>query len=260
MDINRLQDEDVIDAFTYLLTKIETFFNEVDFPKLKKKVVLATVLLPQHIRCKIKKAENSNNIIEVLAQSLYCNWLNVRLLKRIAKNNDNQRAVNVIQIYEDHVYSRKASSVKKYFALIFNEEIVSEIELTINKCHEDVTIKEVIEYCGRVEEITGIETGIASVKKTGPGSLKITIFIPLHCSLHAFKMAKEKFYKLRQFHIQCLEIGSYSKVFAMNCLVNECALSHLLSNAPNCKFVYTYICRYIHIATCMYICSYIDIL
>ena len=247
MDIDRLQDEDVIDAFTYLLTKIETFFNEMDFLNLKNKVVLATVMLPQDIRLKIKNAENSNEIIEVLVDSVYCNWLNVRLLKRIAKNNDNRRAVNVIQIYEDHVYSRKASSVIQYFTLIFDEKIVSEIELTINKCHEDATIKEIIEYCGIVEKIIGIETGIASAKKACPGSLKITIVIPLHCSFHAFKMVKEKFYKLRQFHIRCLEIGSYSKVFAMNCLVNECALSHLLSNAPNCKFVYTCMCRYIYI-------------
>ena len=251
MDIDKLTDEDVLDAFTYLLTKIETFFNETDFPKLKNKVVLATIYLPQEIRVKLMAAQKSNDIIVVLVDSLYCNWLNVRLFKRIAKVNDNQKAVKVIQIYEDHVYSRKASSVKKYFTFFFDEKIVSEIELTINKNHEDATIKEIIEYCGIVEKITDIETGIAIAKKIGPGSLKITIVIPLHCSFHAFKMAKKKFYKFRQFHIQCLEIGSYSKVFAMNCLVNECAITNLLLSAPNCKFdyvLYTYIHTYMSLS------------
>lgn len=55
----------------------------------------------------------------------------------------------------------------------------------------------------------GIDRGTVSVTSTGPGCLKITTVIPLHCSLHAFKMAKNKFLELRQFHIHYVEIESF---------------------------------------------------
>ena len=53
---------------------------------------------PQEYKQQIKAAGELGDIFDVFEQhKLYCNWLNVRLLKRIAKNLDNRRAVKLIQ-------------------------------------------------------------------------------------------------------------------------------------------------------------------
>ena len=96
-----------------------------------------------------------------------------------------------------------------------------------------------------------IYTGAISAINSEPGSLRISVVIPLHCSLHAFKMAKIHFIKLRQFHIQYMEIESFStKVFVFNYCNDENALMILSSNLMKCEF-------HLHRVLCMYVCMYV---
>ena len=212
-----LKDENVVGAFTYLLSKLQDVFATVDFDKFQDVCMLRGAQFPQEYKQQIKAARGLGDIFDVFEQhKLYCNWLNVRLLKRIAKNLDNRRAVKLIQIYEDNVYCRKVSDVKRYFSICFDETTVTMIKVKINKSHEGITIKQLIDNYKELEEIMDIYTGTVSLKGSEIGCLKITIVIPLHCCLHAFNMAKKNFLKLRQYHIQYLEIESFPKVFALN--------------------------------------------
>ena len=254
MDINKIKDGNVVGAFTYLFNKLGIIFAEVDFTEFKSVCMLRGAPLSNEYKQKIRAAQKLDDILDVLDNPLYCNWLNVRLLKRIAANIDNKSAEKLIEIYEDSVYSRQVSDVKKYFSICFNEKAISLIEVEINKDHKNLTVKQIIEYCGELEKIMDLYIGAASATGSKPGCLKITITIPIHCSLYAFKMAKKKFLQLRQIHIQYLEIESYPKVFAVNILDKEKFL--LSSKNFNCKllcyvYAYLYTNRYIrtYIAT-----------
>ena len=235
VDIDQLKDENVIGAFTYLFTILEELFATENFAKLKSVCMLRDALLPREFNEQIKAAQKLSDILDVFDDNpLYCNWLNVRLLKRIAKNIRNQRALELIEIYEDSVSSRKISDVKKYFSICFDEKVVSLIEVKINKSHEDLTIKQIFNYCKELENVMDIYTGSVSVMDSNPGCLKITIVIPLHCSLHAFNMAKKNFLRLRQFHIQYLEIQSFHKVLAFNHPSSESTLGIFSVNYFKC--------------------------
>ena len=202
---------------------------------------------------KIRDAKELDDILDALDNPQYCNWLNVRILKTISINSHNQPAVELIQMYEDSIYPRKASDVKEYFSKIpnFDKNTVSLIEAEINKDHENITVKQIIEFCKKIEIIIDVDGGTASVMSTGPGCLKITIVIPLHCSLHAFKMAKKNFLKLRQFHIQYVEIESFPKVYALNYPAEQIP-GILSSSTPNCK-LHPYVRQ---CSLCMYVCNY----
>ena len=250
VDIDKIKEENVVGAFTYLFHTLGILFARVDFTKLKSVCMLRGAPLPQEFKQKIRAAQELDDILDALDDPLYCNWCNVRLLKRIAKNINNQKAERLIQIYEDNVYSRKVSDVKQYFKACFDEKTVSKVEIKINK-RPDLTMKQVIDYCEKIENIIDIYTGAASVTDSNPGCLKITVVIPIHCSLHAFKMAKNNFFKFRQIHVQYLEIESFPKVFAIDYLDKENTLEALSLNTPNCKFPIVYIATYIrtYIAT-----------
>ena len=234
VDIDQLKDENVIEALAYLFTVLEKLFATENFAKLRSVCVLRGVPLPREFKEQIKAAQKLSDILDVFDNPLYCNWLNVRLLKMIAKNIRNQRAVQLIQIYEDNIYSRKVCDVKKYFSIYFDQKVVSMIEVKINKSHEDLTIEQIFNNCEELENVMGIYTGSVSVADSSPGCLKITIVIPLHCSLHAFNMAKKNFLRLRQFHIQYVEIQSFPKVLAFNHPSSENALAILLENSCKC--------------------------
>ena len=231
---SKFQDENVHNAFLYLLSTIMNLFNKMQFSELKDKFKLSVILLPKEIEDEINMAQELNAVIRVLCHSCYCNWLNVQLLKTVAKITDNQEAEGVIETYEECIYSRKVSSIKKeYFTICFNEKDVKKIDVVINDNHKDITIKEIITYYKGVEIILDIK-GMGLLKESGPGCLKITIVIPLHCVLHAFRMASWNFFKLRQFHIRVLEVESFPKVFALPHSDDKNVFAILSSNTPKC--------------------------
>ena len=237
---SKFMDKNVCGAFSYLLIQIGALFEKIDFTRLRRFCMLRGFSTPPDFQQKIKSAEELDDILDVFDNTVYGNWLNVRLLKRIVENIDDQQAEEAIKFYEECVYSRKASDVKQYLSALkgCDERILSKIETKINENHEDLTVRQIIDWCGGLEVIMNIFPGGVSVTNFGnPGCLKITFSIPLYCSLHAYEMVKKRFYKLRQFHIQYLEIDSFTKVFALNCSDNENALRRLSLDVPKCKFV-----------------------
>ena len=162
--------------------------------------------LPKEIKEDINQAKSVDEILDVLDENQYhCNWSNVRWLKIIAKNLNNEKAQKVIQIYEDNVYNRKISNVQHHFYDYSNAENSAVIEAKINKSPEDVTVRDILKCCSRLENTMDLYAGITSVTGISSGCMKITVVIPLYCSLHAYKFANNNRFKLRKLHIQYLE-------------------------------------------------------
>lgn len=246
MNIDALKDEDVFGAFSYLLSRITKIFAKLELTELKTVCMARGMPLPREFQKEVKKAENLDDILDMFNNTIYCNWLNVRLLKVIANNIDDKRAVKVIKMYEDNVYSRKVSDVKSYLSLFcFDENTVSKIEVEINKSHEGLTLKEAVQVSESLEKILKTYPSSVSLAGSNPGCLRITVMIPLHCSLYAFEMAKKNFLKLRQFHIQYLEIESFPKIFALNCSDNDSSHAIVPSKTPTCKFHFSKLCTYV---------------
>ena len=220
-------------------------FNEVQFATFKRTCENTSVLLSQEFQEKIKAAQELDDILYVLRKPMYCNWLNVRLLKRIALNGCIKKALKFIEIYENHVHSRPVSNVTEYFTKrYFDEKTLSVVEVEFNKSHKNLTVYDVITSNEKVKEVLDIFKDPTLPKSVDPGCLKFTFFIPLHCTLHAYKMAKRNFLRLRQYHIQYLEIESFPKVFALSHSDDENTRAILSSNSLKCKLYFD--CMYIH--------------
>ena len=59
--------------------------SKADFTELKNVCMLRGAPLPREFKQQIRAAQKLDDIFDVLDNPLYCNWLNVHLLKRIAK-------------------------------------------------------------------------------------------------------------------------------------------------------------------------------
>ena len=178
--------------------------------------------LPVEFKQQIMAAGKLDDLLNVLDNPMYCNWLNTRLLMRIVKTVDIPEAKHLIQVYEECVYSRKVSDVKTHFRSgYFKQSHVSFVTTKINALHNDLTVADIIKYCQELEEDMGVCAGSITATECKPGCLLITCVIPIRCALYAYETAKANFLKFRQSHIQYIEIESYPKIFAIKFSTEE---------------------------------------
>ena len=209
-------------AFACLFNKLGDLFGEVNFRKLKNACIQRGTLLPSDFKQQIRAAVELDDLLDALDNPMYCNWLNIRLLKRIAKSIDIHEAKCLIEAYENVVYSRKVSEVETYFhSDYFKSAHVSLVNAKIVRSFESLTVADVVKYCERLESNMGVYAGSVTATGCQPGCIQITCVIPIQCALHAYETAKSNFLMLRQFHIQYIEIDSYPKVFALNFSIQE---------------------------------------
>ena len=189
----------------------------MNFTELKDACIQRGTRVPSEFKQQIKAANKLDDLLNVLDNPVYCNWLNICLLKRIVKIIDIPEAKNLIQAYERCVYSRKVSDVEIHFhSVYFKQSHVSLVNAKIMSSFATLTVADIIKYCERLESDMGMCAGSVTATKCQPGCLQITCVIPLHCALHAYETAKTNFLKFRQFHIQYIEIKPFPKVFAVN--------------------------------------------
>ena len=233
--IKDFQDDDVVYAFMCLFNELRDLFSEVNFMKLKNVCTLRGTLLPATFKQQVRAAVKLDDLLEALDNPLYCNWLNIRVLKRIVKAIKIQRAINLIQAYEEHVYSRKVSEVEEYLDLqYFKESHVSLVSAKIVRSFESLTVADIVKFCEKLEGITGV-FGSVTATECQPGCLLITCVIPMQCALHAYLTAKANFLQFRKFHIHYIEIELFPKIYALK-------FSDELGKSASGKLI--------HIATC----------
>ena len=215
--IEDFKDDDIVGAFACLFNQLGSLFNKVNFLKLKMACIQRGTLIPSEFKQQIKAAVEIDDLLDVLDNPLYCNWLNVRLLKRIVKAVNIPEAKHLIQVYEECVYSRKVSDVEMYLhSDNFKQSHVSLVNAKIVRSIENLTVADIIKYCEKLESNMGVHAGSVTATECQPGCLLITCVIPVHCALHAYETAKANVLQLREFHIHYIEVKPFPKVYAVN--------------------------------------------
>ena len=193
----------------------------MNFTQLKNASIQRGTRLPNEFKQQIKAAVELDDLLDVLDNPMYCNWLNIRVLKRIVRTIDIPEAEHLIQAYEKCVYSRKVSDVEMYFRSdYFKQSHVSLVNAKMTESSESLIVADIIKYCHRLESNMGVSAGSVTAIKCQHGCLLITCVIPIHCALHAYETAKTNFIQFRQFHIQSIEIKPFPKVYSLNISVN----------------------------------------
>ena len=182
--------------------------------------------LPSEFKQQIKAAVKLDDLLDALDNPMYCNWLNIRLLKRIVKIVNITEGKHLIQAYEKCVYSRKVSDVMTHInSRCFDPSHVSLVNAKIMRSIKSLTVADIIKYCEELESDMGVYAGSVTATECQPGCIQITCVIPIHCALHAYEMAKTNFLKFRQSHIQYIKIEPFPKVFALNFSIKESTLT-----------------------------------
>ena len=237
----RFSEDDVEDAFMYLINILEALWSESDFTQLQK-VWKRDIRLPNELKSSLKDTVNLEQAFDLLTNSPFCNWLELQILERMARVADIPQATDIINVFEKCVHKRKCAEVKKkYFKMKYiNPDHFAEVKAKLNKNAEHLVVADLIEYCQELESVLEIPAVPGDVHD---GCLEIIFYIPTYSYLHAYMIAKSNFLKLRPMCIQYIQIGTYPKIHTTNLHATSKAQSVLskLKSVDNCEFL---ICCY----------------
>ena len=239
----RFQEDDVENAFLYLLEMLEALWSEVDIQKLTK-VCKRDIRLSNELKTDLKNATNLDETFDLLTNSPFCSWLEIRILKRMAKAANIPEAMELIEAFEECVHSRKCSEVELHFMKQYiNPDHLTSVIAKFNKNPEHLVVADLIKYCRKLETILKLPDDSSAPIKHSKGCLLICFIIPSYCSLHAYEIAKSNCFKLRHMHIQYLKIGNFHKINTVNLTKCEKANYHLkkISSILSCK-LFNYVC------------------
>ena len=246
--------DDVERSFKYMLHRLEELWNKVEFTNLND-VCICDVRLSNELNTKLVSLQDDGNsnelrnksknkksplreIFNFLSKSPFFNWLDIRILKSMEAVANIREATQMIDIFEKCVHCRKCSDVSDYFMeRYFNPDHLTQVTAKLNKHANYLCVADLIKYCQSLDSILKLPKNSFTLRGGKTGCLEVSFFIPKYCHLHAYEGAKNRFFKLRPFNIQYLQIGAFPKVYSINLAKTTKAktlLSELSSN-HNCK-------------------------
>ena len=217
----RFRDDDVEHAFIYLLEKLEALWSEVDIHKLKN-ICTKDPRLSNELKSSLRYAPNLNKLFELLSSSPFCTWLELTILKRMAKAAEILEATRLIETFEKCVHSRKCSEVEDYLREQYiNPDHLTQVIAKLNENAEHLIVADLIKYCHKLGTILKLPATSNVLIKYRKGCLEISFVIPTYCCLYAFEIARSNYFRFRSIHIRYLQVGTFSKVYTLNLIENE---------------------------------------
>ena len=233
----RFSEDDVETSFVYMLSRLEELWSSVEFSKLKN-TCKRDRRLSDELRCNLQSTVSLEEIFDLLSDSPFCTWLEIRILKCMAKVAGVAEATSMLSIFEECVHSRRCSEVGAYFKRKYiNPDHLTLVVAKLNKNAENVIVGDLIKYCHKLESILQLPSESITLVGSNTGCLEIHMVIPCDCCLHTYEVAKSCFFKLRPFNTQYLQIGTFTKVYTMNLAETMEAKSFLadMSSQSSCK-------------------------
>ena len=211
----RFSEDNVKGSFSYLLNKLGTLWSTVNFFELKK-ICERDNRLSNELRTSIRNANDLEKTFAVLSSSPYCTWLELRILKRMAKVADVPEATDMINTFEECVHDKKCSEVAVYFEKEhINPDHLTLVEAKLNRNVDSFIVSDLIKYCHKLETAYKLPPESSALVSTEKGCLKICFCIPTYCSFYAYEIIKSDFWRLRPIHTQYLQIGTFTRIYAI---------------------------------------------
>ena len=267
IDIDFSECNDISSAFSLLTAEATKLLKMADFFVLRRAILQQRktprgVQFPDDLYQKIKVAQDLDTLLDLLADSNYWSWVDLRLLETLIMSSGICEAKVIVKKYKEVIFSRKLSEVlndlpvpqKKEHRDAYTAKVASKIEKEPN----EVTVGDLSYYCNFLERvIMDINQSDCVLEHLDTGCLEIHWLIPTHYRFHAYKSALKNRHKFCDIHLQYLHIEPYPPIYDPF-TIQPGMLSTLLdlSKPIACKlFNYNYIHTSIRIHTYVFICQ-----
>ena len=242
-------------AFIYLTSNVSKLLQNEDFPTIRRSCIeqintpSGAQLSPDIVQ-KIKSTKNLNSLLDILVESPYWSWIDLRLLEGIVIASGSSVAQCLLQDYQNVVFSKKLLEV---LSSVPNKEVkdtyYSKIVSKIKKDLKEIIISDLLKFQSELESvIMELKNGTCALARIEGGCIEIEWFIPMHCIDHAYNSACLKRHKFQSLSLQYLQIGSYREIYDPSIQLHLSETTVVDLPLPNSAGKITiYVCMYIFI-------------
>ena len=202
-------------------------FGSVELFKLKMALICQgctpkSVQLKRSVKKYIKAAALHQDLVYILNRC--CNWLDVKLLEKIAQAcaSEVPNAMKIIEMYKEVVFSKNLREALPYFVSKYELPVKAEEEYITAVCvkaHKNpalITIKEFIEWDWKAKDIIlkDLLAKAPSVQHIKEGCLEVYFSISTHYDFDAYKMALYNRHQLYTVDVMYVEIGNHPLIYS----------------------------------------------
>ena len=215
--------DDIPSAFSLLTAEISKLLKRADFFTLRRAIlqqrkVPKGVQFPDDLYQSIKTAQDLDTLLDLLADSKYWSWVDLRLLETLIMSSGIREAKILLNKYKEIIFSKKLSEVlDKVFMPQQKEDKDAYTTIVGSKIAKDpseITVADLARFNTLLETvIMDINTGSCVLDHLKGGCIEIHWLIPIQCRFHAYKSALNNRHKFSEFHLQYLHIEPYPPIY-----------------------------------------------
>jgi len=149
-------------------------------------LISAASKLPPEFIDKVNATKNIDELLDLLISCPYCNWINVRILEKLAASSGQNEAQELIDKYKTKIFSKKVADILQEFPdLEISEQYHTRVWDKWNKNFEDITVEDIANHWVKLQRIFGVEDLELVLENLVIGSIEFHWLIPTELTSHA---------------------------------------------------------------------------
>jgi len=150
--------------------------------------LVETNKLPPEFIDKVNATKNMDELLALLIECPYCNWINVCMLEKMAALSCQKEVKHLIAKYKKNIFSKKLTDVLEDFPdYEGTDEFYTKIRDKWNKDLEDITIEDVAKHWIKLQKIFDVKDLELLLENVLKSSVEIPVELASHARLSAFK-------------------------------------------------------------------------
>ena len=114
--------------------------------------------LPSDFVDKIDATSNLKELLELLNKSPHCNWMNIRMLEKMAAASKQSEAKTLITTYKNIILSKKINDILQELPdLEISDDYYTKVKDRWNKDLEDITVNDIVSRWCKLQKIFDVD-------------------------------------------------------------------------------------------------------
>ena len=207
--------DDVDECFSHFTAAMFEILSKAKFPSLRRACLenintVGGVKLPNNLKDNIEATQNLDDLFDVLCGTPYWNWMNIKMLTKMARASHLPAATKLIRQYKEEVFSRKLIEVLQQLPSCDSSgNYYTKAKEKWNKDLNDVTVNDLVNHWSEVEKIFNVEEPTVLLDKVINGSIEIHWLIPTELVEHTCQSVGNHISMMLRCDILYIDIGGH---------------------------------------------------
>ena len=206
----------VSEAFIALQTKMRALLIKAHFGDLRRACIAQKntpggVELSPNLVGEIKRAKNIDDLLDLLVDSPYWSWIDLRIMKALVAASGSFQAQKLLSNYKAAVFSKRLIDVLPDMpSKEMKEYYYTKIVTKLRKDPNTMTVADLWEFQSQLEKvIMDINRGVLVLEHLEEGCVETHWYIPTSLVDKAYQNARANQYQFKDYSMLYLKIGHY---------------------------------------------------